>query len=172
MITPASITCIAHRTWRYTWVATTAPYRIVFRGLTIATVWTATYDYRGGDGVEPPVLEILDNNDIGLTPSQTYPPYAIVQWRGHQGASHYTVARNIAGVYVDQETIAETGFGYYTHVAAALPDATVAEFRVLAFDTRNTASEPVFLSANVIAVPDPPRVAIGCLNGSITVAER
>lgn len=171
MVTPAA-TLIGSRTWRYAWPATTAPYRVVYRGQVLATVFSPTYDFRGGDGVEPPVLEVLDAGDTGKTPSQTYPPYAVVQWRGYVGASHYTVARKVGAAWVDQETIPETGLGYYTHVSPALEDESTAEFKVTAHDLRGAASDPVYLQANVIAVPEPPQAALACAAGTLTIGPR
>lgn len=171
---PRTLTAIEHvgyRTWRYTWAASTPPYRVVYRGLVIATTAMTSYDYVGGDDFEPAALEIIDATETSAA-SQLYPPYAAIQFRGYTWASHYVVAQKVSGSWVDVETIHEAGLGYYSYVSQALPDTVVSEFRVTAYDRAGNASDPVYLNAAAICHPDPPSVSLTVLNGTLTVSAR
>lgn len=171
--TITGVTKIGSVAWKFAWTGT-APYTLVLRGKVIAeglsdTSWTL----QEGNSYRPPPLEVLDANDTDPAPSQVYPPWLALQWRGTSAAQYYRVDRRISGVWTAQPPLVqETGRGYYRWDTAAQDDDTAQIWRVVAVDRRGYESMVREVNWAVVRHPEPPNLSLSYDSGTnqITVS--
>lgn len=159
-LTYSSVVKIGRQSWRYSWAATTAPYRVYLRGALIATTAAVEYDIEeAGATDEPPILEILDATE-GAAETVTYPHHAVLQWRGDETASIYRVQEYIESAWTTRETVLETGVGYYHYTTEQLADVSTHLWRVQAIDDYNNASAALAFSVRIARNPDAPDITV------------
>lgn len=158
--------------WAFTWSPGTPPYAIWLDGLLIATVSTEAVDVlRPNYATAPPDIEVVDSASDSQAESELYPPYMLLQWRGVQNAAGYIVEKFNGSAWVAQNTIRETGQGYYSYRTAPLQDEEAAQFRVKAVDLRSNAGTPVTFSFEVVRNPAHPAVEVEIVAGDVVVSE-
>jgi len=144
--------------WLFSWSGAPTDYFTVWLdGKQIDTVLGTEYDFAlDGYTAAPPALEIVDDED---TPeSNTYPPFAILQWRYIAGATAYLVEVYAGSAWTTQKTIRETGAGYYWFKTAVLADQTEAQYRISALDLRGNAGTPIAFTFDLVRNPAAPDV--------------
>ncbi len=147
--------------WRYTWTATTSPYRVYYRGELRETVTDTEYTIAASDASsEPPVIEVLDASDTDPPEMLKYPPRLALQWRGVEGAAAYLLYRYEDTAWVHRATVLESGRGYYEHVTDVVDDLSIADWAVYAVSAKDNSSYPVEVSGRIVRNPDPPEVTM------------
>jgi len=160
MITFTSIEKISEGIWKYSWTATTGPYRVYLNGILQDTVTTNEYVSSIQGYTNPPPLEILDVNDTDDALNIQYPAYLVLQWRRVNGAVSYAIEQYVDSAWVLQSRIYDDGSGYYSYTTEALDDVTEHQWRIKAADDYGNESSPLSFTALVVKNPDTPDVTI------------
>ena len=172
MLNFASITQTGGTLWRYTWAATTGPYRIYLRGELLDTITDTEYEYEEATAthVAPPI-EVLDAGYVIDPNSVAYPARVRLQWRVASGADLYEIQKYSGGSWGAVDVVDEQGLGYYTWVSDALADVTIHRWRVVPINDDGLEGSPLGLSALVVRNPEQDQVAYSYSNatGNVTV---
>lgn len=159
--------------WAFFWSAGTGSYQLWLDGNLIASPTTNSYRFTmpGFDTV-PPELEILDAGDVAE--NLIYPPFALLQWRGHQSANGYVIeifTGDSSNPWQFVNTIKETRRGYYSWKSPPLVDGDTVQYRVSAIDLFGNAGTPIAFSILVCCHPKAPSVSVTINSGNIVVSE-
>jgi len=167
-----AITKVGSQSWKYEWTGTT-PYQVYRQGKLIDTVDDAEYTIEVyGATDEPPVIEVLDDDDVGTAQSVLYPCRVTLQWRGVSGADSYVIYKYVDAAWVEQAYAMEVSAGYYTHESGCLDDVTASQWRVTAKDTHNNESDPISFTLFVVRNPDLPDLDLSydAVDGELDIA--
>jgi len=143
--------------WRFTWTATTGPYKVYLDGEMIDEVTDAEYEYAGS--VDAPDIEVVDANETTIY-NVEYPARAVIQWRTVTGAAYYLVQENVSGTWTTRARPKENNSGYYKFTSRALEDVTSHSFRVYAVDEYGNKSSALSFTFFAVRVPSAPDVTI------------
>lgn len=161
MIAFDTITQIGYQAWRWEWSATTAPYRIYYKGKLLETTRNTTYQMEmPGATVEPPELEILDANDADPAENLTYPPRALLQWRGTNTAAYYDIQEDVDGEWTTRCRLIDRNEGYCRYESRALDDVTTSSWRVIPVDEYGNEGTALELSIDIVRNPPAPEVSM------------
>ncbi len=156
--------------WTFTWAAGTTPYSIWLDGrLLTSSLTTESYTVSDTDYEdEAPPLEVLNSGDA--SENQTYPPRAVIQWRGLAGAAEYSVEK-LSGSWTELAQVEEDGSGYYRWESDPETDSTTVQYRVTAYSLSGASGTPLTFSIFFVRNPAPPSIAVSIdSSGDLAVA--
>ena len=157
--------------WSFTWPVDTPPYSVWLDGEEQASGLDAeAFIYEGGQFTEliPPHIEVVNAGDT--IQNEAFPPRYVLQWRGLQNATAYTVEQFISGEWTEVVQTMERGDGYYTYITDPLSDGDSHIFRITAFDQFGNSGSPLAFTSEIIRNPAPPDVVITIAAGDIVVS--
>lgn len=170
-ITYGAITKVGSQMWEYEWTGT-SPYNVwrcdtgeqIMFASTSTTLqisgrgtFASTYSEISND--EPVPIEVYESTDTTIPACVTYPPYAIIQWRGSTANAFYRIQQlDAASSWTTRYEQGETDNGYYSQPTRTLSDVTTHNWRVLPYDTQGNAGDPVQFDVFMVRNPDPPSV--------------
>ena len=173
MITFTTINQIGQQTWKFAWTATTAPYRVYYKGVLIDTITTNEHTLEiSGATTEPPMIEILDATETDDPLTVQYFPRMTLQWHGSSDASHYRVQEYSEAAWVTRTRIQESGQGYYQYRTGQAADMTTHTWRVIAVDQFSNDSSALSLSMRMVRNPSPPAITMAYddVDGEVDIA--
>lgn len=166
---------VGYQKWKFSWAATTSPYRIYADGVLVDTITDAEYEYEqtGFTNVQPNV-QVLDANDTDPSDIVAYPWRISMQWRWVEEAESYQVDEYDSGTWKKRGVVREDDSGYYTFESPSLEDVTSSQWRVRAIDAYGNYSSALSFEFFIARNPDPPDVDLSYSNdtGNVTISER
>ena len=137
----ATVTKIGDFSYLYEWSGT-SPFRVyrdgkqLFNGETTTETSLIVYT---SDLYEPPILEVLDANDVYTPQTMLYPPFITLQWRGVTDASYYIVERSLGSANEVQTVTVSDGHSVASGVqTVTIADGDGTDTFQLAFDSELT----------------------------------
>lgn len=156
--------------WVYTWTPTPGHiYEVWLTGVLQHTTASGVGAWSTDeiDAAMPPPVEIHDTAD-GVAQSEAYPPRAILQWRGTDGAAGYVVEQ-LFGDWLVVDTFTERSVGWYTYRTGVLADRVAGNFRVTALEQRGLGGTNVEFNVILVCNPTPPVITPRVSSGTLTV---
>lgn len=154
-----TITMQADGSWLFEWPSTgDSYYRIVLQGEELTKVTDETngiqqYVYDGPAFISyPPPLEIMPAS-AGLAPSEINKPFIAMQWYDVDGAVRYEVQELVSAVWTTKFFIEDVDAVLYTWRSVPLTDQTTHQYRVLAYNSIDQASDPLEFDIYVVTPP-------------------
>lgn len=166
-----TITQQEDNSWLFEWDNGALPCRIYLDGKLIATV-TTTREYEfheDGYLTKPPPLEIVGDN--GISNSELFPTYAILQWRGTTDAVRYKIQEYVNSSWITRRRKPENGSGTYTYETAARDDLSSNNWRIIAVDSGGRGGTALEFDFIIIRNPAPPDVDYDIDAGTLTVSD-
>lgn len=158
MITFTTITKKGNGTWEFNWITTGADYyRVVLDGVLLDSPIAPPYTCKlSGWNDEPPPIELVESDD--LAESEENLPYLLIQWWPEREAYYYEVQQYVNSSWTNRNRIMENGSAFYSVRTRVMEDEEVTEWRVIAFNRIDVASDPINYTALIVS---PPTILMG-----------
>jgi hypothetical protein len=130
-----------------------------------------------GTSYDPPVLEILDADDIAIgrtSSGQKLPPTVAMQWERVDEASQYKVEQYTSGSWSTIATMISGDSSYFSVNSPVLEDVTTHQFRITALDAGGNSSIVRLANVFMVRYPATPVVTgtYSAVSGDLTILAR
>ena len=106
---------------------------------------------------DPPAVEVVDTDTSDAAVGESYPPFAVLRWRGATIYTHYLVRRWNGSAYVLIGTHGEDGRGgYCRYEDEPVSKPTTRLYRVTGVDSQENESDPLPYSVLINGIPGTP----------------
>lgn len=152
MIPITSIVYLEDKTWKFTWMEGSPPYRVVLFGRLVSTVYDKEYIYDGVSFLSyPPPIEVVLSDR--MAESELYTPFIKIQWYGNTSVSSYEVQEYLDTSWSSRVVLQEIGSFIYSMSTPRLVDGVSYLYRVLSFNSIGDQSTGVEFDVDMVCHP-------------------